>query len=206
MKTQVLILLFLFFILSDIKAITRNTPTNIFYYNIKSGLLTTGSGHGKGYTLNFQINNGRKALEAGVIFNANNHKLSGCDIRYKIYLGSFYRVLSMNKIYKPYLQYNLVFQKGKSTGEEIVSLNGVEYIIQQDPGMIATIGQYLGYGNKITLFNNAYLDSSLGFGIYQGSLDKINEPNTFGYHKDNFGLTYSLKIGFGYIFKTRNSY
>lgn len=169
-------------------------------FGIKVEQMTTGTGHGSGYTFNAQVNKGRKGLEVGFIYNTKNEKLSGGDFRYKVFLGSPYRVNSVNKAYKPYLQYNVVYQKGLSTGNEIINLEGINYEMQQEPGMVATFGHFLGYGNKIQLFNNAYLDSSLGFGIYQGSIDKINGPDTFGYHNNNIGLTYSFKIGFGYTF------
>ena len=162
--------------------------------------MTTGTGQGSGYTVNANINKGRKALEVGLIYSTKEEKLAGSDIRCKVFLGSPYRVSNNNKAFKPYLQYNVVFQKGLSTGNEIVNLGGVDYAMQQEPGTIATFGHFLGYGNKIQVFNRAYIDSSLGFGVYQGSIDKINGPDTFGYHNNNYGLTYSFKIGFGYTF------
>lgn len=170
------------------------------YYGIKVEQMTTGSGHGTSYTFNAQVSKGRKALEVGLIYNTRDEKVSGSDLRYKLFLGSPYRVQNTNKAYKPYLQYNVVYQKGISSGNDIVTLGGVNYEIEQEPGTVATFGHYLGYGNKIQVFNNAYLDSSLGFGVYQGSIDKVNGPDTFGYHNNNYGVTYSFKIGFGYTF------
>ena len=201
MRTLIIIAAVLMTLPTSVQAKRKHIATEVSpYYGIKVEQMTTGSGHGTGYTLNAQVNQGRKALEVGLIYNAKSEKLSGSDLRCKLFLGSPYRVSNSNKAYKPYLQYNVVFQKGLSTGNEVVNLGGVDYEIQQAPGMIATFGHYLGYGNKIQIFDNAYIDSSLGFGVYQGSIDKINGPDTFGYHHNNYGLTYSFKIGFGYTF------
>ena len=46
----------------------------------------------------------------------------------------------------------------------------------------------------------AYLDTNVGLGAYIGSLDKEKSPGTLGIHKANYGFTYSVKIGFSYVF------
>jgi hypothetical protein len=87
-----------------------------------------------------------------------------------------------------------------SYAPDVVELNGQTYEIPTEPGMIATIGHYIAYGNKVKLFGHTYLDSSLGLGFYQGSLDQVNGPDSWGIHNGNSGLTFSFKIGLGYTF------
>ena len=202
MKTLVTITILSFLVSLPIEAKkSRNIATqDIARYGLEINQINTGSGHGTGYTLNAQVNKGRKGLEVGLIFNSKDEKLAGGDFRYKVFLGSPYRVTTDNKNFKPYLQYNLVYQKGMSTGNEMIMLDGNQYEMKGEAGMVATMGHYVGYGNRIKLFNSAYLDSSFGFGVYQGSVDKINGPGTIGYHDNNYGVTYSFKIGFGYTF------
>jgi hypothetical protein len=171
------------------------------YYGISMLMITTGSGHGIGYTINGSITKGRKSLEVGLIYSNRESKIAGGDIKYRIFLGKIDRIQNDQKIFTAYLQYNLVYQKGMSYSPEIVKLGDITYLIESDPGRIATMGHYISYGNKIRIFRNTCLDASLGFGYYKGSLDKVNGPDTFGIHYQNSGFTYSFKIGLSYSFK-----
>jgi hypothetical protein len=174
--------------------------TETAHYGVGLSQINTGSGHGTGYTINGNIMKGRKFLEIGVIYSERESKFAGGDIKYKVFLGNIQRVKDENKIFKPYLQYNIIYQKGTSCSPDIVTIDDASYEAPADPGTIATMGHYLAYGNKIKLFGNAYFDSSFGLGVYIGSLDKVNGPGTLGIHSTNAGLTYSIKLGIGYIF------
>ena len=171
------------------------------YYGISMLLITTGSGHGFGYTINGSISKGRKSLEVGLIYSDRESKIAGGDFKYRLFLSKIDRIQNDQKKYTAYLQYNLVYQKGMSYSPEIVKLGEVTYVVESDSGKVANMGHYISYGNKIQIFRNTYLDASLGFGYYVGSLDKVNGPGTFGIHFQNSGFTYSSKIGIGYSFR-----
>ncbi|MBN1598694.1 MAG: hypothetical protein JW894_10395 [Bacteroidales bacterium] len=170
------------------------------YYGVGLSQVNNGSGHGIGYTINANLAKGRKLLEVGLIYSERESKISGGDIKYRIMLGNIYRLKDQDKLYTPYLQYNLMYQKGLSVSSEVVYLGGEEYEVPSDPGTVATMGHYLAYGNKIRLFGRSYLDASVGLGYYIGSVDKADGPDTWGVHSTNGGLTYSFKVGFGYTF------
>jgi hypothetical protein len=170
------------------------------HYGVGLSQINTGTGHGTGYTINANIMKGRKSLEIGVIYSEHESKFAGGDVKYKVFLGNVQRVQDENKFYKPYLQYNLIYQKGTSYSPDIVTFGDASYEIPTEPSSIATMGHYLAYGNKIKLFGDVYFDSSFGLGVYFGSLDKVNGPDTWGIHGTNAGLTYSIKLGIGYIF------
>ena len=170
-------------------------------YAISLSQISTGSGHGVGYTINGSIIKGKKALEAGLIYNEKESRISGGDFKYQIILGDLNRIQSDKKLYIPYLQFNLVYRNGMSNSPDVLKLGSETYSLPSKPGMISTMGHYLAYGNKIRLFNRVYFDTSLGFGFYLGSLDKVNDPDTFGIHYGNSGFTYAFKVGFGYAFK-----
>ena len=180
----------------DISVTTKET-----YYGIAVSWINTGTGHGMGYTVNASITKGRKSLEAGLIYSDRESKIAGGDFKYRIYLGNIKSLQDDKKFYIAYLQYNLVYQKGISYSADLVFLGDVHYVVESDPGTIATMGHYIAYGNKIKLFHNVYIDTSIGLGYYRGSLDKVEGPDTWGIHNENSGFTYSLKIGFGYAFK-----
>ncbi len=170
------------------------------YYGVSVAQVNAGNGHGTGYAFNANINKGRKSLEFGVLYNENEEKLSGADLKYRIMLGDKSRVVTQSNFYQPYLQYNLMYQKGTSYAAETMTLGDQTVEIDSDPATIATIGHYLAYGNKISIFGNAYLDTSIGIGLYQGSINNELEASAWGIHNENGGLTFSLKIGFGYTF------
>jgi hypothetical protein len=181
----------------------QNAETvDVSYYGFGISQIHTGSGHGNGYAICGNITKGRKAIEAGIIYSERESKFAGGDFKYKIYFRNISKLQDNKTIFKPYIQYNIVYQKGMSASPDVVYLGEKTVVIEDtEPGQIATIGHYLCYGNRVKVMGNAYFESSLGFGVYQGSLDKVNGPGTFGIHKDNYGFTYSFKLGFGYTFK-----
>ena len=179
----------------------KNAVTTVStHYGIGLAEINSGSGQGAGYSLNGCIIKGRKSLEIGIIYNDRESRISGGDFKYRIMLGRLYRIEDQSKIFMPYLQYNLMYQKSTSYAPDVVKLGEQNYEVPGDPGTIATMGHYLAYGNKIRLFGRAYFDTSLGLGVYQGSMDKVYGPDTWGIHGTNSGFTYAFKIGFGYTF------
>lgn len=200
MKKSVLFISFLLLVFS-ISYSKKNIETSTDpVYGFGISHINTGTGHGIGYTLSASVLKGRKSLEVGLIYSDRESKIGGGDFQYKIYLGNISRVNDSHKRLKPYLQYNLVYQRGTSYSNNVVTLNNKSYEMESEPGKIATIGHYLGYGNKISLSGKVYIDSFLGFGFYIGSLDKTRHPDTFGIHNENNGFTYSIKVGISYIF------
>ncbi len=170
------------------------------HYAMGVAQVNAGTGHGTGYTVNGGVIKGRKSLEVGVIYSEKESRIAGGDFKYRVFLGNLYRIENDNKIYSPYLQYNLMYQKSTSTANSVVELGGENYEIQDEPGTVATMGHFLAFGNKIKVFEHAFVDSSIGLGIYQGSMDQVNGPDTWGVHNGNSGMTFSFKVGFGYRF------
>jgi hypothetical protein len=170
------------------------------HYGIGLSQVNSGSGQGVGYSFNGTVIKGRKSLEIGIIYSERESKIAGGDFKYRILLGKFYRIEDQNMIFTPYIQYNLMYQKSIYYGSDIVQLGEQTYEVPGEPGTVATMGHYLAYGNKIRLFGRAYFDTSLGLGVYYGSVDKINGPGTWGIHGTNSGFTYAFKIGVGYSF------
>jgi hypothetical protein len=167
-------------------------------YNFSTAIVNSGSGQGMGYTLGAGINEGRKTFEAGLIFDQRDGKISGASIQYRITLGSQTVINSRTPMFIPYLQYHLLYQKGLSYSADIIELEGKEYILPAEAGVVATMGHYLATGAKIRLLDRLYVDTSIGLGAYFGSMDKVNGPGTWGIHHENNGFTFAYKIGFCY--------
>jgi hypothetical protein len=170
-------------------------------YGVNFSTIYSGSGHGSGYVINGNILKGRKSLEVGLIYKENEQKILGGDFKYKVFLGELGRLNSENTIIKPYLQYNLIYQKATSTEPTVIELGKSTVEIEnEDPGLVATMEHYAGMGLQVKIFNNAYLDTSCGLGTYFGSIGKTKTDNTIGIHKDNHGYTVAFKVGLGYRF------
>ncbi len=194
-------LLFIFWM--QIKA--QESLDQAAYYGISFNQITTGSGHGSGLTGSFLVQKGRKTIEAGFIYKALENRLGGGDVKYKIALGSDFSPEG-KKLFKTYLQYNIIYQTAIVTSPTIVNVNDQKVTLPDDgPGIIATMEHYVSFGAKVRVFERAYLDTNVGLGAYIGSLDKEKSPGTLGIHKANYGFTYSVKIGFSYVFNHASS-
>ncbi len=192
------ILLSLFFLLW-LPAKAQESLSQAAYYGISFNEINTGSGHGSGTTASLLVTKGRKTLEAGIIYKVHDNRLSGGDIKYKIALGKDYSPEG-KKLIKTYLQYNIIYRTAIVKSPTIVTVNNKKVELpDNEPGVITTMEHYVAFGTKIRLFERGYLDTNFGMGAYLGSINKEKTPDTPGIHKCNYGFTYSVKIGFGYI-------
>ena len=171
------------------------------HYGMNVSHIHSGSGHGYGISINTNIQKGRKSFEVGAIYQISENKIAGADLRYKFFLGHFNDFLFGEKLFSPYLQYNLIYQKA-TVDAPIIVTRGKSTIELPDsePGTLATIEHYMSLGLQLKMCYHFFVDSSLGLGVYIGSIDKENKPASFGIHKDNHGFTASFKLGIGYRF------
>jgi hypothetical protein len=174
--------------------------TDLAHYGAGLSEINAGTGYGTGYTLSANVVKGRKSLELGIIYSERESKFSGGDFKYRIYLGNISRIENENKLYKPYLQYNLLYENTTSTAPSTVDLGGSNYEIGSDPTVVCMIGHFISYGNKIKFLGNTYIDSSLGFGVYKSSADNNENEGSWAIQGTNENLTYTFKIGLGYTF------
>ena len=171
------------------------------HYGMNISLIHSGSGQGYGISVNTNIRKGKKSLEVGAIYHVSEDKIAGADFRYKVFLGQFNDLLYSEKTFKPYFQYNLIYWKA-NTDTPVTITRGKSKIELPCPDtrIICTIEHYASLGFQLRIYNSLYLDSTLGLGLYIGTVDKNNKPACFGIHKENHGYTYSLKFGLGYTF------
>jgi hypothetical protein len=194
---------FLFIMVSVINLTVKSQYEGIkeyyTHYGVNVSQIHSGSGHGDGIVVNVNVRKERKSLEAGAIFKTSENKIAGADIRYKIFLGHFNDFLNGEKLFSPYFQYNLVYQKAIINVPVIVT-TGKKKIELPDswPGIVTTIEHYVSLGLQLKIYKHFYFDSSLGLGIYIGSIDKKIKPTSLGIHKENYGFTSSYKLGIGY--------
>ena len=169
-------------------------------FGLSLAAINAGTGHGTGYTLNGSVRQNRKSLEVGIIYSEKERGLAGADIKFRLFPRKFDFLANNNFPVISFFEYNIIFQKSTSSSPEILELGGVNYELPAKPGKISTFSHFVNFGSQIWLFKQVYIDTSFGLGIYNGSLDQVNGPGTPGIHWQNAGLTYSYKIGLGYLF------
>jgi len=171
------------------------------HYGVNVSSINSGSGHGYGISINTNIQKGRKSLEVGAIYQCRENKISGADFRYKIFIGHFEDFLYGKKYISPYFQYNLIYHKATvNTPTVIYRDKSTIELPDAEPGIVGTIEHYASLGFQLKLYNNLYIDNTIGLGVYIGSLYKQIIPDSFGLHRENYGFTASFKIGIGYRF------
>lgn len=177
------------------------------FYGMNVSEFHTGSGHGSSYVINSNVQKGRRSLEMGMVYQDEEDRISGGDVKYKIYLGknAFLENQSANtgvKV-KPYLHYNCIYHSTKINTPDNVPVGGKKSTypeLPSSPGTIATMEHYSGFGMQVFLSKNICIDASAGLGTYIGSIDKYNAPKTIGIHKDNHGFVLAFELGLGYKF------
>ncbi len=168
------------------------------YHTLKFSRSETGTGHGTSYEISTAIQSGKRYLEFGALYSMREERLAGATIKYRYLLGTKNESAIMHRNIAYYLQYNLIYQQGTSYSANLVIIDDQVVEVNSEPGIIATVGHFAGMGSTLQLAGRMYLDFSAGLGFYQGSLDQVNGPGTWGLHRGNAGITYSLNIGLGY--------
>lgn len=174
--------------------------TDIARYGVNMSQNHTGSGHGSNVALSTNVRKANKSLEVGAIFNDEENKISGADIKYKVFLGTPSEFVYKNKTVRTFLQYNCMYQK--RTTEKTMAVNSQLKATGEAPtetGVVSTIEHYVGIGMQVKLMNRMHLEGSMGAGGYIGSVKDDNQNNV-GMHQTNGGYTLSFKLGIGYAF------
>jgi hypothetical protein len=200
MKKTIIILSFLVF---STKFLSAQYSRDMEYKNhVTTGIfvVNTGSGHGPEMCVNVGLQKARKSFVGGILYQLNDNKISGIDIRYRIYLGNIDDGFYFARNFKPYIQYNLIFHKVSVDSSSVLLHTGTSNIevTDSESGTIATMEHYISTGIQCRLYGRVYINTSIGFGLYLGSLDKVNHPDTPGIHRENHGFTGVVKIGLGY--------
>ncbi len=177
------------------------------FYGVNLTQFHTGSGHGSSYVMNSNIQKGRKLLEVGMVYQDQDKRISGGDVKYKVFLGknSFSNSRSKKSgiTTKPYLHYNCIYHSSKVATPDFIPSGAKKSSypeLPSTPGTVATMEHYTGMGMQVSVSKNISIDGSIGLGAYVGSIDQYVAPNTFGIHKENYGFVLAFEFGLGYKF------
>lgn len=160
------------------------------------------SGYGPSLNMGISIENERRHLEFGFIYQNEMQKFSGGEILYKHYFRSAINQDDVSGFYNNarfFFQYNFIFRY--SNLPDRISENVITAGEMITGGRVATFEHYLGAGILYRLVNNFCVSAGLGYGISLGSIDNkfLHEPHySEGGRKTDSGLI--TKIGVVYFF------
>jgi len=203
MKKLISIYLFLFLLFP---LFSQNDEYGV-YYGVNISQFHTGSGHGSSYVFHSNIQKGRRSLDLGMIYQEADKRISGGDVKYKIFLGknAFPETNEQHDgiHIRPYFHYNCIYQSSRVMTPDVSPTGRKKSAFPElpsSPGTIATMEHYAGIGFQVHISQHFCIDMSAGTGAYVGSLDKYNAPSTAGIHKENHGFVFSFEAGMGYKF------
>ncbi len=168
--------------------------------------LGSGSGHGSSYVMNTSLQKGRRTLQIGAMYEEEQGRISGADVKFKYFLGQNGSIDNQKKknngVYVlPYIHYNCIYHSSVVNTPVVLNRKKSAPVeVPGDEGMIATMEHFTGIGIQLKLANALTLDGSIGIGTYIGSLDKLRDPGTFGIHQENHGFVLAFEFGLGYNF------
>lgn len=178
----------------------QSQPYIPMQYGFNVSASNSGSGHGSNVVLNFMALDNYKAIEFGAIIRPDNFLPKGAEFKYKFFFGKNDYFLN-NVLVRPFAMYNCLYQN-ETTYEpiQIETVSGLLVIPDNKAGTISTMEHYIGTGLFVRFLNNFYINSSVGAGVYFGSLSKIETPQSLGIHKVNRGWTGTMKMSIGLLF------
>lgn len=166
----------------------------------------TGSGHGSAFVLNTNLRKGRKSLGFGLIYNPIDHRISGVNTKYIIYIGKNTSLDNYDgkmhvTLAKPYIHYSFIYHSKlvNSNCNNSVSIREFPKL-PSSSGTIASMEHFLGMGVEVGIIKNLHFDGNIGIGTYIGSVNEVNKPETIGIHKENHGFVIEFEFGLGYTF------
>jgi len=202
MKTKAIITAILLTAALTIQA-EENAQSSEAKYGINMSQSHTNSGHGSNVSFSTNVRKANKSLSVGAIYSETESKISGADIKYKVYLGTPNEFVYKNRKVNTFFQYNCMYQKKtveNTFGSASSNLKSAGAEVITNESEISTIEHYVGFGVQVKLMNRMHLEGSMGAGGYFGSV-KNTEMDMTDLPKSNGGYSLSFKIGVGYAFK-----
>jgi hypothetical protein len=158
----------------------------------------SGSGHGSNVTLNTNVRKGNKSLELGAIYRAEENKVAGADVKYKVFFGTPSEFVFQNKKVRTYFQYNCIYQQKAVQDAVSGTLKSADNAAVSGESKVSTIEHYAGFGLQVKVMNRVHLEGSVGAGGYIGSLKSASQSPVVEPMEKNGGYTVSFKLGLGF--------
>jgi len=155
--------LFILGLLVILPVFSQNEGHNV-YYGVNLSQFHTGSGHGSSYVINTNIRRGRKALDFGMVYQGADKRISGGDVKYKVFMGKNAFLESQQEEHgisvKPYIHYNCIYQSSRVVTPDVAPTGMKKSTypeLPSSPGTIASMEHYAGLGIQVFLAKNICL-------------------------------------------------
>jgi hypothetical protein len=147
--------------------VADTTNRNKTRYGLEISRFITSSGFASGTELYVTIiPDNKRNISLGLYFCPEQMKLCGITTHYEIAL---YKACTERTI-RPYAFHNIIL---RITRTRIL----IQDSIESELGTYISLEHHLGIGTRIKISKRFYLNSSVGFGVYLGSIMKPSEPD-----------------------------
>jgi hypothetical protein len=161
-------------------------------FSVNLSRQVTCSWHGLSINAGLLLQEFRRSMLIGVIYDPSQRKISGGEVEFK-YLFNKNCGSDQNwwrSHLTPYLSYNFIYRSDKYT-------TGTAF--EPGPVRIGTVEHYLGGGVRFAVLDNLFLITGLSAGTYLGSFNPSGgEFPALGFHRMNSGLGLAMKVGLTY--------
>ena len=136
-----------------------------------------------------------KSIEMGLYFDDNTRFFQGLTFGHKYFI--FRNRFNENTIFEPYLMYKFIYRV--TTLKTTLSAHPERtWLIPVGEARYASMEHYAGAGVEINVSKNFYINTSVGFGRYLGSIKKPTNPDQYsGIYEGGDGWGGIYKIGLG---------
>jgi len=158
-------------------------------------------------TVGLNIVKARRTYELAAIID-EEEGVNGAEFVHKIFLNKKKESEDYhlgNYSFRPYLVYNLVYQREISNTQKNNNLiiYGSDYIDVaniEEPEKVTLIQHYIGIGLEQDLFEHLFLNASVFSGIHLGENNNNNKIDPAKDQKQENAYSWNVKFGFGYRF------
>ena len=159
----------------------------------------TCSGHGTSTNMALSMQNNRRELSLGAIYENEHNKITGAEMQYRVFLGKKSTSIGKRRV-NPYMYYNFIYRS--SEPNFIDDTQDVSEIFPVTEGaVISSLEHFAGIGFSFRLFGGLFVDAAGGGGLYMGSINKdLKVMENLGVHNENGGYGFAGRIGISYRF------
>ncbi len=164
-------------------------------YGVKVNNFSTNSGFGyqAGFDVFVQSNN--RLLEVGIFGDGKSGLISGAEVQYIHMFKSKKLHISSRSKFVPFFNYNCIYRHTDIVAPTMM-VNGKAYNYMN--GTVTSIEHYVGLGGRLSMSKNTFIEGSMGFGGYLGSIEKTQYRTKVMFDikgKDSFGFMGKVSVG-----------
>lgn len=164
-------------------------------YGAKFNQFSTQSGFGYHAGVDMFVESYGRILEAGIFTNGSNNTISGIDVQYtQLFKSKKFKISSTSK-FIPLVSYSFIY---RNTNVSLATSKVQGQLSNYVNASVTSIEHYLAIGARYNMSRNLFMEGTLGFGGYLGSIQKTQYRTKVLFDvkgKDSFGMIGKLTVG-----------